>query len=130
MEELYKLKKMLCKELEQYGDKKDLSAGSLEVVDKLAHSIKNICKIIEMYDEGDYSNRAYNSYDDGNNSMAPYDRRYSREGSYANRRQHYVRGHYSRADGLVDQLRDMEDEAPNSHIRQEIHKLVEKMEQM
>ena len=127
MEELYKLKKMLCKELEQYGDKKDLSAGSLEVVDKLAHSIKNICKIIETYDDSDYSNRAYNSYDDMN-SMAPYNRRYSRDNSYANR--HYVRGHYSRANDLVEQLRDMEDEAPNNHIRQEIHKLVEKMEQM
>ena len=127
MEELYKLKKMLCKELEQYGDKKDLSAGSLEVVDKLAHSVKNICKIIEMYDDSDYSNRAYNSYDEGN-SMAPYGRRYNRDNSYANR--HYVRGHYSRANDLVEQLRDMEDEAPNNHIRQEIHRLVEKMETM
>lgn len=69
MHELYELKEKLCKELEEYGGKEDMTAGSLEVIDKLAHAIKNIDKIIEMYDEGEYSNAGGSyrggSYDDG-----------------------------------------------------------------
>ena len=47
MEELYKLKEMLCKELEEYGSKGEMSTGSLEVVDKLAHTIKNLDNVTE-----------------------------------------------------------------------------------
>ena len=46
MDAIYELKEKLCDELEEYGDKK-LDAGSLEVIDKLAHTIKNLDKIIE-----------------------------------------------------------------------------------
>ena len=45
MHELYELKEKLCDELKEYGSK-DLSAGTLDVVDKLAHAVKNIDKII------------------------------------------------------------------------------------
>ena len=66
MKELYNLREKLCDELKEYG-KKDISAGSLDVVDKLAHAVKNIDKIIEA---GGYSNRTREwkpeySYDDG-----------------------------------------------------------------
>lgn len=58
MHEIYELKEMLMKELEEYGRKRDLSTGSLEVVDKLAHTIKNLCKIIEAAEEEEgYSER-------------------------------------------------------------------------
>ena len=50
MEELYKLKQTLCNELEEYSKKEKMSAGDLDVVDKLSHTIKNIDKIIEKYD--------------------------------------------------------------------------------
>ena len=46
MHELYELKEKLCDELKEYG-RKDMSAGTLEVVDKLTHTIKNLEKIIE-----------------------------------------------------------------------------------
>ena len=52
MHELYELKDMLMKELEEYGSKGELSAGTLDIVDKLTHTIKNLCKIIDEYDEG------------------------------------------------------------------------------
>ena len=55
MRELYELKEKLCDELKEYGNK-EMSAGSLDVIDKLAHSIKNIDKIIEN-DENGYSGR-------------------------------------------------------------------------
>ena len=60
MKELYELKDKLCEELKEYG-KKDMSAGSLDVVDKLTHTIKNLDKIIEGY-EDDYSNYSGRNY--------------------------------------------------------------------
>ena len=78
MEYYHDLKKMLCKELENVANQKELSAGDLETVDKLTHSIKSLLTIIAMEENGysgarrrdsmgryadmDYSNRYY---DDG-----------------------------------------------------------------
>ena len=42
MHNLYKLKDMLCAELEEYGQKGELTGGSLEVVDKLAQDRKSV----------------------------------------------------------------------------------------
>lgn len=57
MKELYELKEKLLEELKGYG-KKDMSAGSLDVIDKLAHATKNLAKVIEECEEEEgYSNR-------------------------------------------------------------------------
>ena len=130
MHELEKLKNMLCEELEKYTDKGELTAGSLEVVDKLSHAIKNLDKIIENYD-GEYSGRYMPRYmyNDGNSyarkrdSMGRYSREYSREN----------RGGYSREysrDGIADKLRELMDDAPDEKTRNEIRKLADKMETM
>lgn len=133
MHELYELKDKLIKELEEHG-RKDLSAGGLEVVDKLAHATKNLCKIIEdMEDSGEYSGRYYGdgmpymggSYDDG--------RSYARgRGSNARRDSmgRYSRGGYSRAGEMAQRLRDLMQDAPDEHTRSEIERLASKMEQM
>lgn len=84
MEKLYDLKDKLCEELEEFARKPDMGAGDLEVIHKLTDTIKNIDKICAM-EEGGYSQ------DDGMD--------YGRGVSYANRGQHYVRGHYSRDGG-------------------------------
>lgn len=122
MHELYELKEKLCDELKEYGSK-DLSAGTLDVVDKLAHAVKNIDKIIEVYeDEGDgYSSR---SYPDGmGGSYARGGRSSYRGGSYARGRMNARRdsmGRYSRADGMED----------IETVKAEARKLVEKLEMM
>lgn len=124
MHELYELKDKLMDELKEYGSK-DLSAGSLEIVDKLTHTIKNLCKIIEESEEG-YSGRyypMYRSYDDGMGGSYTDGRSYRR--SYAQRRDSM--GRYSR-DGLADKLRDLMTEATDERSRMEIQRLVEKME--
>ena len=54
MEYMHELKDMLCEELERIADKGELTAGSLETIDKLTHSIKSIATIIAM-DEAGYS---------------------------------------------------------------------------
>ena len=65
MDAIYELKDMLCEELEEYGKKDKLDVGGLEIVDKLAHTIKNLDKIIETYEEDGYSGEYYDgSYDD------------------------------------------------------------------
>jgi len=114
MHALYDLKEMLCSELEEYGKKGELSAGSLDIVDKLTHTIKNLDKIIENYGDEEYSNRGGMSYR-GRSYGTDY-ARYSRR--------------YSRAGDMVERLRDLMHDAPDDHTRSEIQRLVTKMEQM
>ena len=82
MKSYEKIKEMLCEELENIAKKGELTAGSLDTVDKLTHAIKSLETIIAMneYSEDGYSNRG--SYD-GNMNSNSYARRYTREGSSA-----------------------------------------------
>ena len=132
MKELYDLKEMLCDELKVYGKKGDLTAGSLDVIDKLSHALKSVETIIAMEEaDGEYSSRYY--YD-----SRPMDgTRDGRGDSYARGRRGNVRrdsmGRYSRddeMDSLVENLRELMDDAPNDHVRSEIHKVVKKIEAM
>lgn len=137
MDKLYELKEMLCKELEKYGKEDKLTAGSLEVVDKLSHSIKNLDKIIENYEDEGYSNRG-GSYRGGNYEGNMGGGSY-RGGSYARGRGsnarrdsmgRYSSEGYSRADNLMDSLYGLMDDAPNDRVRQEMKKFVTKIEEM
>ena len=138
MHEIIKLKEMLCKELEEYGSKGELSAGTLDIVDKLAHTIKNLDKIIEVYEEDEGSYYDGGSYEVGDRSSARG--RMSRGmygGSYARGRNarrdsrgRYSNEGYSRNSDISDRLRDLMEDAPDEKTRQEIHKLAMKMEQM
>lgn len=157
MHNLYKLKDMLCAELEEYGQKGELTGGSLDVVDKLAHAIKNLDKIIEAYemeeggsfdgggsyDGGGGSYRGYsrNSYDDGGSYRGgggSYDggmggggsyRYYSRARGRGSNARRDSRGRYSRAGDLSEQLRGLMADAPNDQIRQEMQMLASRIEQ-
>lgn len=135
MNEIYELKEKLLKELEEYGRKGDLSTGSLEVVDKLAHSVKNLCKILEEDEEGGYSGRSYadgRSYTDGR--MYNDGRSYARRGRTGNVRRDSM-GRYSNTgysyDGedMADQLRDLMNDAPD-HVKSDIQRLINKVEKM
>lgn len=56
MEYIEKIKKMLCKELDEYAMKGKLTASDLEMVHKLTDTVKNLDKIAMMSEEsGDYS---------------------------------------------------------------------------
>ena len=85
MNEMHELREKLCNELKSYGNK-EMTAGSLDVIDKLAHAVKNIDKIIN---EGGHS---YMHRDD--------------------------MGRYSRG------------ETHNEELRQDIKRLINKMESM
>ena len=53
MEYIEKLKKMLCKELDEYAMKNKLTAGDLEMVHKLTDTVKNLDKIEMLEEDGE-----------------------------------------------------------------------------
>lgn len=140
MHELYELKEKLCDELTKYG-KKDITASTLEYVDKLAHAAKNVAKLLEEDEEysgrGGYSNRG--SYARGGNMM--YDGNMSYEGgggSFArgdgrgrgiNARRDSM-GRYSSADSMVSELRELKERAPDERTRMEFDRFIQRMESM
>jgi hypothetical protein len=131
MAKMEELREMLCEELDKITKKGELSAGSLDVVDKLTHSIKSIDTIIAMEDAGyssdDYTMRG-NSYARGRGSNARRDSmgRYSSENYSMRGGRSGERGrNYSYDDemnNLREQLEDMErmakDEESKRMIRQ------------
>lgn len=132
------LKKMLCDELEDITAKGQLTAGDLDTVDKLTHSIKSIETIMAM---GGYSNTypysyGRNSYDnsyDGNNSYAQRrDRmgRYSRENRGGNRggRGGYSRGYSYGKDEMMQELRELMEDAETEQERNAISRCINEME--
>lgn len=79
MHKMEELKEMLCEELDKITKKGELSAGMLDVVDKLTHSIKSIDTIMAMAEaegEGGYSGARGRGRNARRDSMG----RYSREG--------------------------------------------------
>jgi hypothetical protein len=117
------LEDMLCEELDKIAKKGELTAGSLDVIQKLTHSLKSL-KTIEAMEESGYSGGMYPmyrySYDmDGGNSYAMQRRdsmgRYSRTG-------------YSRDEGFAHELRALMDEAPNDRIKRKMQTIVSELE--
>ena len=53
MKSYEKIKEMLCEELETIAKKGELTAGSLDTVDKLTHAIKSLETIIAMSEYSD-----------------------------------------------------------------------------
>ena len=101
MEKLKDLKKKLCEELAHY-DSVSLSLSNLDTIDKLAHSIKNLDKIIKVEEEG---------------------HGYSSEGGWSNRS--YPR--YSYAD-VKDGLKRLIDNAPDEQTRMELSRVMQRFE--
>lgn len=119
MKSMYDLRDMLCKELDEISRKGELGAGDLDIVHKLASTIKNLDKIEAM--EGGYSSRYPD--DDMRNS-------YGKGVSYA--RRHYVRGHYSRADSmehLREQINDMMRETDDDRVKEALRRAASLMEE-
>lgn len=156
MQTYYDAKDMLKKELDEIVKKGEMSAVSLDTIDKLLSSIVHACKII-MYEE--YAEDGY-SYADGDMDMSNYSYargngrgrgsnarrdsmgRYSREGgnSYARGGQGGNRGGYSRAGGgysyadgekeeKMELIRDMMEEASSEEERRALKKIMRRYEQ-
>jgi hypothetical protein len=128
MHELYELKDKLCEELKEYGGQ-EMSVGSLDVVDKLTHTIKNLDKIIEAYDEEYSEDMGRESYEGSyRGGMRSY--RGGRDGRSYRRGRSYARGRYSRDDEMISELNELMESAPNEKTKQEFKRFIAKIESM
>lgn len=135
MKDMWKLKEMLCEELDEFARKGKMNAGDLQTVHMLTDTIKNLDKIELLEDEeSEYS---------GARRKRDARGRYSRDGdryayddggeSYAGNmmRGNYPR-HYSRADGkerMMDILEGMRDgvQGPEKQTVERMIEMVHKL---
>lgn len=121
MTDFYKLREMLCDELDEIARKGELGAGDLDILHKLTATIKNIDKI-EMYD-------GYGDYSRGGDWDASIRGTYGRGSSYTNRGKHYVRGHYSRDEAnMKARLDDMIREADDDRVKEALRRAMSMVE--
>lgn len=132
MHEIYELKERLCDELKEYGKKGDLDVGTLDVVDKLSRTVKNLGKIIDKYEESEYSYENGMPHTDG----MSYARNGRRSGRYSSARRRDSMGRYSRRGysmdnkEMIEELRDLMNDAPDDRTRQEFQSFIDKVERM
>lgn len=128
MHELHQLKDKLIDEMKKYSNK-DMTVGTLDIVDKLAHAAKNVCKVI---DDMDYSERgAYGMAYDGGMHGGSYD--YGRYADARGRTGNVKRdsmGRYSRTGELAAELRGLMGEVRDQNTRAEFERLIEKVERL
>lgn len=133
--ELYELREMLMDELHKISSKGELTAGSLETVDKLTHSIKSIDTICAMEEADEYSYESGNSYARGGRGRGSNARRdsmgrYSSEGEDMTMRGYSRRRGYSGDDKteLIESLRELMNETSDNKSRMAIKRAIEQME--
>lgn len=136
MENLYKLMDVLADSLQELDTIKvgRLKMGELEAIDKITHSMKSTLKILEDCGYSQSDGRDMRGYGDGN--------------SYANRGEHWVRGHFSRDDGrsaehrddrgrysrgggkehMLERLRELKEDAITERQRSAISRCMEQLE--
>lgn len=135
LDTLYDLCETVSKELESANEKinsagGELSAGDLEYLDKLTHTMKSLKTTIAMIEaehegySGYYWDGRY--YYDGSPSMEKGGRGSSRGRSM--RGNSYARkGKYSRDDDFTDELEELIEKAPDEHTRRKFEKILSEM---
>ena len=98
-----------------------MSDGDLDTIDKLTHALASVKKIMAFMDDEEYSGNypGYRESYRGSYRGGSYKR--DRMGRYSGERG------YSRND-LADKMRDLMMDAPDDRTRQEIQRMVEKLE--
>ena len=128
MHKLYELKDKLMHELEAYADNGKYSKEDVEAIKYMASAVDHLCNIMEGADE--YSNAMGRSYARGGNRRSYAQRRdamgrYSRDGRMMN-----TATGYSMAGDMAEELKELMQDAPDSKTRQEIQRIVSRLEQM
>lgn len=146
---MHKLMEYICEEMDELERKADkdgkLSMAEMQYLDTLAHTKKNMLKSEEMMDDSTYSmnDGSYRSYarggqgNQGGNSyrMSYADEYRNYDTSMARGRGRNAKrdsmGRYSSAnDMMVDELRNLMEEAQDDRTRQEFQRFIQKIEQM
>lgn len=100
MEYIEKIKKMLCKELDEYAMKQKLTGGDLDMIWKLTDTVKNLDKISMLEESEGYSEARGGMRYMGGSS-------YDDDMMYSERR---GRGKYARRDSMGRYSSDMGDD--------------------
>lgn len=119
MKTYHDLKDMLCEELDEITRKGELTAGSLDTVDKLTHSIKSLETIIAM-----------NEAQDGESGYYPYmGRSYQRRdmrGRYSRENRGYSRD--DARDSMIHELREIMQDSPDEHTKKRFQSFIRELE--
>lgn len=104
-----------------------LNAGDTTYIDQLTHALKSVKATIAMMEDEDGYSGYYPMHDRG--SYRSY------RGSYARNARRDSMGRYSgetgySRNGMVDELRDLMDEAKDERTRQEFQRFISKIESM
>ena len=96
-----------------------LSSGDLDTIDKLTHSLASVKKIMAFMEDDGYSGYDGGSYRDS--YRGSYARKRDRMGRYSGERG------YSRND-LADKMRELMMNAPDDRTRQEMQRMIDKLD--
>lgn len=139
MDELYELKEKLKKELGEYSQNGKYSKEDSEVMKNLSGTIDHICNIIEKDEAEGYSGHypywMGGAYADGNGgtmggNMGDNGRSNRSMRGGRSYRRGYSREGYSRDGGMVEELRELMQDAPDERTRQEFQRFIQKIESM
>lgn len=136
---MHKLMEYICDEMEELERKVEkggkLSMAEIQYGDTLAHFKKNLLKADEMTGENEYSEYG-RSYAQGENRRfydnMPYDNTSMARGRRGNVRRDSM-GRYSRGSDtemMVNELRNLMEDAPDNETKQEFRKFIQKIESM
>lgn len=137
---MHKLMQYICDELDELERKADkegkLSMAEIEYADKLAHIKKSLLTAEAMWEDSEYSEDGEGGQPSRRGSYRMSNRNSYRRSSYARGRGATARrdtmGRYSTAEAedLVEELRDLMQDAPDQQTKQDIQKIVRRLEQM
>lgn len=129
MRYMEELKDMLCDELDKIASKGELTAGSLDTVQKLTHSLKSIETIMAMEGYGDsYDNMGYGrNYMRGGVNQNRSGR--GRDGMGRYTRSNRSRRMYSGDDDIEQRITELMNEVDEPQVRQALQKALDKMEE-
>ena len=104
-----------------------MTDGDLDTIDKLTHSLASVKKIMAFMEDdegysGNWPDGGYRESYRGSYNRGSYARKRDRMGRYSNERG------YSRGD-LADKMRQLMMDAPDDRTRQEMQRLLDKLEE-
>lgn len=136
IEDLHELCETIFREIGEANEKirkagGKLSAGDVDYINKLSHTLKSLKTTIAMMEAEDGESGRYmpygmygnNSYNGGYNGNS-YRRGRDSMGRYTSRRG------YSYDDGMIEELRSLMESAPDERTKSEFRQFIAKMEKM
>ena len=146
MHEIKNLKEKLCRELDEYASRGKMDLNTLQIIDTIAHTVKNLNKIMEQEEETGYNEgpRIHGNYSfAGSNGSGNSGSGYSSAGNYNNRynynrnmgdwrmNDYSTAGRYATGnDVMIQQLYDLMNDARDEKTRREFQKFIDRMERM